>query len=301
VSYHDPVMLHECMDGLAIREDGIYVDVTYGGGGHSKAILAKLGKSGRLIAFDRDPDAAGNAVTDPRFTLVKDNFIHMLEHLQELKALPVNGILADLGVSSHQFDAAERGFTFRFDNDLDMRMDRKQELTALKLLNTYPEKELVRVLSEYGEMPGSRRIAAALIQARKQSPITTSTALLSVLTPLLPKENEKQLLARIYQAIRIEVNNEMGALRELLEQAAQALQANGRLVVMSYHSLEDRLVKNYIQHGNFAGESVRDLYGNPVGVAFAAINRKPVLPSAEEQKQNPRSRSAKLRIAEKLS
>jgi 16S rRNA (cytosine1402-N4)-methyltransferase len=294
-------MLRECIDGLAIRKNGIYIDVTYGGGGHSKAILAELGENGKLIAFDRDPDAVANAVPDSRFTLVKDNFRNMFDHLQELKATPVDGILADLGVSSHQFDAADRGFTFRFENDLDMRMDRKQDLTALKLLNTYQEQDLVRVLSDFGEMPGSKRIAAAIVNARRESPITTSEGLLKILSPLLPKENQKQLLARIYQALRIEVNGEMEALRDLLEQSSRVMKPGARLVIISYHSLEDRLVKNYMQHGNFSGESVRDLYGNAVGVSFKQITRKPVMPAAEEQQHNPRSRSAKLRIAEKLS
>jgi len=288
------------MNGLAIREDGIYVDVTYGGGGHSKAILAQLGTRGKLIAFDRDPDAAANAVTDPRFTLVRDNFSHMLEHLKELKALPVNGVLADLGVSSHQFDEAARGFTFRFENELDMRMDQQQELTALRILNSYPEKELIRIFSEYGEVPGSRRIAAALVSARAVKPISSSSHFLQTVGHLLPKENERQLLARIYQALRIEVNDEMGALQALLVQASEVLRPGGRLVVMSYHSLEDRLVKNFIQHGNMKGVSESDLYGNRIGVVYRAVNKKPILPANEEMKKNPRSRSAKLRVAEKI-
>jgi 16S rRNA (cytosine1402-N4)-methyltransferase len=300
VSYHDPVMLSECMEGMAIREDGTYVDVTYGGGGHSKALLARLGSQGKLISFDRDPDAAANAVSDSRFTLVKDNFRNMREHLRELKAMPVDGILADLGVSSHQFDEAERGFAFRFEHDLDMRMDRMQDLTAQKLLQTYPEKELFRIFSQYGELPGAGRFAAAIVHSRQTTPILSSSALLKVISPLVPKENENQVLARIYQALRIEVNDEMGALRDLLDQSADVLRSGGRLVVLSYHSLEDRLVKNYIRHGNMEGESVKDLYGNPVGVQFVAVNKKPEVPSEKEQRENPRSRSAKMRVAEKI-
>lgn len=299
MSYHDPVMPAECMEGMAVREDGIYVDVTFGGGGHSKAILAKLGKNGRLIAFDRDPDAAANAVTDSRFTLVKDNFRNMLHHLRELQAVPVDGILADLGVSSHQFDEAERGFAFRFDHDLDMRMDRQQDLTARKLLQTYPEKELFRIFSVYGELPGAGRLASAIVHARQSEPIVSSAALLKVISPLVPKENESQVLARIYQALRIEVNDELGALNDLLGQSAQALRPGGRLVVMSYHSLEDRMVKNYIRYGNIEGEPVKDIYGNTLGVHYTQVNRKPILPSAEEQRRNPRSRSARLRVATK--
>ncbi len=300
MNYHEPVMLAECIEGLGIQPEGIYVDVTFGGGGHSKEILKKLIGRGVLIAFDQDPDAEANRIANPAFLLVKDNFRNMQQQLQQRNLVPVNGILADLGVSSHQFDVAERGFSIRFDHDLDMRMDTKSGITAREILNTYSEKELVNIFSLYGEVKNSKQLAATIVNSRRNQPIESSTELRAAIASLVPKANENQYLAQVYQALRIEVNDELSALREMLEQAAEILTSGGRLVVMSYHSLEDRLVKNFIGKGNFEGDDHKDLYGNTIGVKFRSITKKPVVPTAAEVKSNPRSRSAKLRIAEKI-
>ncbi len=300
MKYHEPVMLHECIEGLGIKPEGVYVDVTFGGGGHSKAILEKLGEKGVLIAFDQDPDAVANAIHDPRFVLVKDNFRNMFSQLKSQNLIPVNGILADLGVSSHQFDEAARGFSIRFEHNLDMRMNSNEGQTALKILNSYSEKELVRIFSAYGEVKNSKQLAAAIVHQRNINQFQNSVDLLNTIGRLVPKSNENQYLAQVYQALRIEVNDEMMALRELLEQSAACLNSTGRLVVMSYHSLEDRLVKNYISKGNFEGEIHHDLFGNVIGLKFNSITKKPIVPSEQEVKNNPRSRSAKLRIAEKI-
>lgn len=299
MGYHDPVMLTECMEGLAIKPEGTYVDVTYGGGGHSKAILERLGNSGKLIAFDQDEDAIRNKATDSRLTLIRDNFRYMQQHLQQHGNIPVNGILADLGVSSHQLDVAARGFSTRFEHDLDMRMDNREGVTALQMLNSIPEKELVSIFSMYGEIPNSKTLAAAIVKSRMVNPFTGSADFRTAINHLVPKANASQYLARLYQALRIAVNDEMGALKDLLEQSAQVLAPGGRLVVMSYHSLEDRLVKNFMSKGNFEGTEERDIYGHTAPKPFKMLTKKPVIPTEEEQNKNPRSRSARLRIAEK--
>lgn len=298
--YHEPVMLNECIEGLDIKPGGIYVDVTFGGGGHSKAILEKLGKEGKLISFDQDPDAMANQIADSRFTLVKDNFRNMREQLQARNSIPVNGILADLGVSSHQFDVASRGFSIRFDHDLDMRMDTRSGVTALEILNTYSEKQLVTIFSTYGEVKNSKLLASTIVNYRKTNLFSSSDELRRVMASLVPKANENQYLAQVYQALRIEVNDELGALQDLLEQSAQVLSKGGRLVIMSYHSLEDRIVKNFVSKGNFEGVDKKDFFGNAEGLLFKQLTKKPITPSDQEIKRNPRSRSAKLRIAEKI-
>ncbi len=301
MKYHDAVMPDECIEGLGVSPGGIYVDVTFGGGGHSRRILERMGESeGKVVAFDQDEDAAVNAINDNRFILIRDNFRNMQEHLQQKSLVPVNGILADLGVSSHQFDEPTRGFSIRFDHDLDMRMDTSHGKTALELLNTLPEKELVRIFSSYGEVKNSKTLAAAIVKARMHTPLCSSGDFRNAIGYLVPKAKESQYLAQVYQALRIEVNQELDALKELLSQCANVLVPGGRLVVMSYHSLEDRLVKNFIAKGNFEGSDEKDIYGNNTGVKFRSLTKKPVVPTADEVKNNPRSRSAKLRIAEKL-
>lgn len=299
MTYHKPVLLEEAVSGLAIRPGGIYVDVTFGGGGHSAAILKGL-SGGRLIAFDQDNDALSNAPDDTRFLLVQDNFRHLSERLLELHVVPVDGILADLGVSSHQFDTAGRGFSIRFDAELDMRMDQRQRLTARDVVNYYPEEELARIFREFGELRQSRSIAAAVVRERVKEFINTSTRLMEVVRGFVPRKDEQSFYARLFQALRIEVNDELSALRELLEKSAEVLRSGGRLVVISYHSLEDRLVKNFINAGNFSGEQQKDVFGNPVGLLFRPLTKKPVVAGPEEQAANPRSRSAKMRIAERI-
>ena len=299
--YHEPVMPEECMQGLAIKPDGIYVDVTFGGGGHSKRILEKLGvNEGTVIAFDQDPDAGANKINDKRFILIRDNFSNMQQHLRQQGLIPVDGILADLGVSSHQFDEPSRGFSIRYEHNLDMRMDNENGITALEILNTYSEKELVRIFSNYGEVRNSKTLAAIIIQARIQNVLTDSSSFRKAIAHLVPKANESQYLAQFYQALRIEVNRELDALKALLEQSAEVLKQGGRLVVMSYHSLEDRLVKNFISKGNFEGTDNKDVFGNAIGLSFRPITKKPIVPSVQEIKENPRSRSARLRVAEKI-
>lgn len=299
MTYHKPVLLEEAISGLAIHPDGIYVDVTFGGGGHSSAILKRL-SGGRLIAFDQDSDALANCPEDFRFVLVQDNFRNLSERLLQLKAVPVDGILADLGVSSHQFDTPGRGFSIRFEADLDMRMDRRRHLTAKDVVNYYPEEELVRIFRNYGELRQSKRIAAAIVKERGTAPINTSAQLMNVVRGMVPRRDEHSFYAQLFQALRIEVNDELSALREFLEKSAAVLRRGGRLVVISYHSLEDRLVKNFINAGNFEGDLHKDVFGNPVGLLFRPLNRKPREAGEEEQQSNPRSRSAKMRIAERV-
>jgi 16S rRNA (cytosine1402-N4)-methyltransferase len=302
MKYHVPVMLAECMEGLDIRKDGIYVDATFGGGGHSKKILEYLGTKGKLIAFDQDPDATVNAIHDQRFTLIQDNFKYMQQHLEKLGMIPVNGILADLGVSSHQFDVADRGFSIRFDSDLDMRMDPDSSgPTALEILNTRSEADLVKIFSNYGEVKNSKSLARAIVFARTRRPLAGAADLKETIEHLVPKAAASQYLAQVYQALRIEVNNELEALRALILQSAEVLETGGRMVIMSYHSLEDRLVKNFISKGNFEGEDKKDLFGNTLGLRFRAVTKKPVTPAESEIKNNPRSRSARLRVAEKIA
>lgn len=297
--YHKPVMLAESVQGLNIQPEGRYVDVTFGGGGHSGEILSQL-SSGHLYAFDQDADARANGYADPKFTLIPSNFRFLRDRLEELKATPVDGLLADLGVSSHQFDEASRGFSIRFDADLDMRMDQEAELSAKEVLNTYPEEELARVFKYYGELPQAKRMARAIVAARAEQPIHTVAQLKQLLAPFTPKAKENTFYAVVFQALRIEVNDELSALKEMLEQSAQVIRQGGRLVVISYHSLEDRLVKNYINTGNFEGELQKDFFGHPVGLLFKPLQRKPMEASEQEVLENPRSRSAKMRIAERL-
>lgn len=300
VSYHNPVLLKESVDGLAIQNGGTYVDVTFGGGGHSSEILRRLGDNGRLIAFDQDEDAWKNAPSDSRFSLVKDNFRNITVRLTEIEAAPVNGILADLGVSSHQFNEASRGFSIRFDAELDMRMSQSMDLTAREILNTYSAAELARMFREYGELFNAKRIANAVVRARESSPVNTVNQLKEVISFCAPHGKENTFYAQVFQALRIEVNDEMAVLREFLEQIPGLLLSGGRLVVISYHSLEDRMVKNFLNSGNVRGEIEKDFYGNITGRQLKAINRKPVEPTDEEVSVNPRSRSARMRIAEKL-
>lgn len=299
MDYHNPVMLDQCVDALNIKSGGIYIDVTFGGGGHSKAILEKLGE-GRLIAFDQDKDAIANKPIDKRFTLIHDNFRNLKFRLQEIGVNEIDGLLADLGVSSHQFDEAARGFSIRFNASLDMRMDQRAKLTARDILNGYPEHELMKVFREYGELTNSRNVAALIAEARKEKFIETIDELKQIVGKAIPKAKETTFLAQLFQALRIEVNDEMGALKDLLNQATEMLKPGGRLVVMSYHSLEDRPVKNLINTGNIEGELKKDLFGNSVGLLLKPLHKKPIEASEEEVKRNPRSRSAKLRIAEKL-
>ncbi len=297
--YHIPVMLNEVLEGLNIRPDGVYVDVTFGGGGHSRAILERLGEHGRLLGFDQDLDAAKNAFDDARFTFVRSNFRYLSNFLRYHGIEKVDGILADLGVSSHHLDDAERGFSFRFDGDLDMRMNSQASLTAAAVLATYDEEHLADIFFNYGELRQARRIVRAIVQARTAAPITTAAQLMEVVKPFFLREREKKELAKLFQALRIEVNDEMGALRNLLTQSARWLGDGGRLVVLTYHSLEDRLVKNYMRTGNVDGRQEKDFYGNVVS-PFASVNNKVVVASEAEVAENPRARSAKLRIAQRV-
>lgn len=298
MEYHLPVMLNECIEGLNIRPDGTYVDVTFGGGGHSRAIMERLGAEGRLIGFDQDADATANAIEDGRFTLVNENFRYMKSFLRLHGVRETDGILADLGVSSHQFDVAERGFSTRLDGALDLRMDRRQELTARDLVNNADEQELARLLRLYGELPNAYQMAKAICKARTEKAIETTFDLREAVSRHLPRGMENKYLAMLFQALRIEVNGELEALRAMLQQAVEILKPGGRLVVMSYHSLEDRLVKNFFKTGNFEGELKKDFYGNPI-VPLKLVTRKAVTASEEELQRNNRARSAKLRVAER--
>ncbi len=297
MEYHNPVLLHASVDGLNIKPDGIYVDVTFGGGGHSKEILSRLGPNGKLFAFDQDEDALANALADERFTLINENFRFIKRFLRFYGVKSVDGILADLGVSSHQFDVPERGFSTRFDAELDMRMSQKNDLNAYKVVNEYDETNLRRVFLDYGELKNAPVLARTITEAREHQPIKTTDELKEVLAKYLPERIRNKILAQIYQAIRIEVNQEMDVLKEFLEQSLEILNPEGRLSVISYHSLEDRLVKRFIKNGMFEGEPERDFYGN-FSVPFKTIG-KLVVPDAAEIKINNRARSAKLRIAEK--
>ena len=297
-TYHIPVLLEESINGLNIRPDGVYVDVTFGGGGHSRAILKQLGKDGHLYGFDQDEDAEKNIVDDGRFTFVRSNFRYITNFMHYYGVEKVDGILADLGVSSHLFDDSERGFSFRFDTALDMRMNKKAELSAADVVNDYTEEQLADIFYLYGELKNSRRLAAAIIKARNRQQINTIGEFLEVIKPLTGKEREKKDLAKIFQAIRIEVNHEMDALKEMLESTIRLLTPNGRLSVITYHSLEDRIVKNVMKSGTADGKIQQDFFGNILS-PFRTINNKVIIPSEEEIEQNPRARSAKLRIAEK--
>ncbi len=298
MEYHNPVLLKETVDGLNINPDGVYVDVTFGGGGHSKEILKRLSGKGKLFAFDQDQDALKNTIDDERFVLIHENFRYVRRFLRFYGVKGVNGVLADFGVSSHQFDVAERGFSTRFEADLDMRMNQQNELSAFHVVNEYDETRLKNVLLQYGELRAAPAMAKLIIEYRKETPIVTSEQLKKVLKKFLPPRHENKVLAQIYQAIRIEVNQEIEVLKEFLQQTPELLQVGGRLSFISYHSLEDRLVKRFIRNGMFEGEPERDVFGN-FEVPLKKVNGL-IVPSAEEIKMNNRARSAKLRIAEKL-
>lgn len=298
MEYHNPVLLKETVDGLNIKPDGVYVDVTFGGGGHSREIMKRLGPGGKLFAFDQDEDARVNVIDDERFTLIPENFRFIKRFLRFYGVKEADGILADLGVSSHQFDVAERGFSTRFDAELDMRMSRKNQLTAFTVVNEYDEQQLRRVFFEYGELKNAGALAGTIITARKENPIKNTEQLKQVLGRFLPAHKSNKILAQIYQAIRIEVNGEIDALREFLVQSLEVLKPGGRLSVISYHSLEDRLVKRFMRNGMFEGEPERDMFGN-FTVPFKSIE-KLIVPTEEEIAENNRARSAKLRVAEKL-
>ena len=298
MEYHNPVLLQASVDGLNIKPDGIYVDVTFGGGGHSKEILSRLGPNGKLFAFDQDEDALANALPDERFTLINENFRFIKRFLRFYGVKSVDGILADLGVSSHQFDVAERGFSTRFDANLDMRMSQKNDLNAYRVVNEYDDANLKRVFSDYGELKNAPVLARTIIEAREECPIKTTDELKEVLAKYLPERIRNKILAQIYQAIRIEVNQEMDVLKDFLEQSLEILKPGGRLSVISYHSLEDRLVKRFMKNGMFEGEPERDFFGN-FSVPFKTIG-KLIVPDNAEIKSNNRARSAKLRIAEKV-
>ncbi|WNW01534.1 16S rRNA (cytosine(1402)-N(4))-methyltransferase RsmH [Tenacibaculum sp. HL-MS23] len=295
MNYHSPVLLKESVDALNIKEDGVYVDVTFGGGGHSREILSRLGKSGKLFAFDQDPDAQQNAINDERFVLIGENFRFISRFLRFYGIRKVDGVLADLGVSSHQFDEAERGFSTRFDADLDMRMDQKSDLSAKKIINKYSEERLADVLFLYGELRNARTLAKKIVEARQEEEIATSFQLKEVLKEFLPQAKEHKILAQIFQAVRIEVNQELEVLKEFLQQMPDLLKEDGRLSVISYHSLEDRLVKRFIRTGLFSGEPEKDFYGN-ISVPLKKVG-KMIIPAREEVKVNNRARSAKLRAA----
>jgi len=298
-NYHVPVLLQECIDGLNIKPDGVYVDVTFGGGGHSREILSKLGKNGILIAFDQDPDAQRNKIDDPRFLFVDQNFAFLKNNLRLLGYKQVDGILADLGVSSHQFNEPERGFSTRFESTLDMRMDKQGKLTAADVLNTYTEEKLHRIFGIYGEVKNAKSLARSVVTYRTGKQILTLADFKAAAGVHIPKGKENKYMAQVFQALRIEVNAEIEVLENFLLQTADVLNTGGRLVVMSYHSLEDRPVKNFIAKGKFRGEVEKDFFGNEEK-PFKAITRKAVVADEEELERNSRSRSAKLRIGEKL-
>lgn len=296
--YHIPVMLNECLEGMNIKADGTYVDVTFGGGGHSRSILQQL-DTGKLIAFDQDDQAADNIEDDKNLIFVNHNFQYLKNFLKFHEQIPVDAILADLGVSSHQIDTADRGFSFRFAGELDMRMNQEQDLSAKELINTYSPKDLAFIFKHYGELKPAYPMSLAIADAREIAPINTTQQLTDVLRRFTPKHKSNKFLAQVFQALRIAVNGELQALEAMLMQTAEVLKPGGRLVVMSYHSLEDRLVKNFIQSGNVSGEIEKDFYGNPIK-PFKNLTRKPITASDEEIERNPRARSAKLRIAERI-
>ena len=297
--YHVPVMLQECIEALHINPDGVYVDVTFGGGGHSREIIKHLGPKGRLIAFDQDPDALNNVIDDERFVLIHQNFRFLKNYLRLEGIKQVDGILGDLGVSSHQFDDADRGFSIRFDANLDMRMDQVSDLDARKVLHTYSEEDLHRIFGMYGEVQNAKSLAKTIVTARLTNEINTVDELKAVIKRLVPKGKEHKYHAQVFQALRIEVNKELEALQEFLLQTVSVLKEGGRLVIMSYHSLEDRLVKNFMLKGKFKGEVEKDFFGNEIK-PFKMISRKAITASAAELGINNRSRSAKLRVAEKI-
>lgn len=297
--YHIPVLLKESVDGLDIQPDGVYLDLTFGGGGHSREILRRLGTDGCLLGFDQDEDALANVPEDDRFIFVNHNFRYLRNFMRYYGYEQVDGILADLGVSSHEFDEADRGFSFRFDAELDMRMNRRTDLTAAMVLNTYEEERLALLFRNYGEVENARRLAALIAGARKKQAIRTSEEFYRIVQPCIPKLKEKKYLAKIYQALRIEVNEELEALKEMMQQAMEVLKPGGRLVVITYHSLEDRIVKNFLKAGNADGKVEKDLLFGHIYHNFESVNQKVIVPSEDEIQRNPRARSAKLRIARK--
>ncbi len=297
-TYHIPVMLDECIEGLNINPDGIYVDVTFGGGGHSREIYKKLSSKGKLIVFDQDPDAKANAWEADNFYFIAANFAYMSNHLRMMGIKHVDGILADLGVSSHQFDIESRGFSIRADAPLDMRMNKSGELSAFSVVNEYDERELIKIFRTFGELPNARKITDQIMKNRASKKIKTTNQLMEILGNCAPKFKEHKFFAQVFQAIRIEVNQELEVLKSFLEQTEDCIKPNGRLVVMSYHSLEDRLVKNYLKRGSIHGEITKDFFGN-VLKPFNEVNRHPIVAVEEEIERNTRARSAKLRIAER--
>lgn len=297
--YHVPVMLNECLDGLNINPEGIYVDVTFGGGGHSSNIIKRLGENGHLYGFDQDADSERNIIDDRRFTFVRSNFRYLANFMKYYGVGHIDGVLADLGVSSHHLDDEKRGFSFRFDGELDMRMNYRDGITAADVVNDYDEERLADVFYLYGEMKNSRKIASAIVRSRESKAVRTVSDLLDIVRPFMPPTAEKKELARLFQALRIEVNSEMDALKEMLEATVALLNPGGRLVVMTYHSLEDRIVKNFMKTGNVNGKVEQDMFGR-CSTPFRLVNNKVIVPSEEELERNPRSRSAKLRIAEKI-
>ena len=298
-TYHVPVLFNESIDALNIQPNSIVVDVTFGGGGHSREILNRLGKKGTLVSFDQDDDAAANQFDDERFVFVNANFRFLINFLKFYDLMEADAILADLGVSSHQFDTGTRGFSIREEGKLDMRMNQKADLSAHKVINQYHEKDLFRVFNSYADLQNTKKVVFAITHARKKQALNSTKDLVDLLRPLVPGQKQNQFLAQVFQAIRIEVNDEMGALMDMLEQSAKVLKKGGRLVVISYHSIEDRLVKNFLRSGNFEGELDKDVFGK-VNKPFEPINKKPLVPTAKELELNPRSRSAKMRIAEKI-
>lgn len=297
--YHIPALLNECIEGLDIKPDGTYVDVTFGGGGHSRAIMNLLGEKGHLYGFDQDQDAIANAIDDPRFTFVYSNFAFISNFMRYHGVKQADGILADLGVSFHHFDESRRGFSFRFDGTLDMRMNQKGEKDARWIIANYSEEQLAQILYLYGELKTSRKIAAAIVKARDKKTINTTGELLEIIKPFIKPAQEKKELAQVFQSLRIEVNNEINVLKSLLEQSVKVLKPGGRLVILTYHSLEDRLVKNFFKSGNIEGKVEKDFFGR-INTPFRLVNNKVITASDEEVEYNPRSRSAKLRIAEKI-
>ncbi|MDE7377964.1 MAG: 16S rRNA (cytosine(1402)-N(4))-methyltransferase RsmH [Paraprevotella sp.] len=296
--YHVPVLRKETVDGLNVKPEGTYADMTFGGGGHSHEILSRLSPEGHLYSFDQDEDAERNIVDDPRLTFVRSNFRYLKNWMRYYGVEQLDGILADLGVSSHHFDAEERGFSFRFDGPLDMRMNKRAGQNAADLLNTYEEERLADVFYLYGELKNSRRIANVIVKSRRQRPIEQTSDFLNIVRPIFGREREKKELAKVFQALRIEVNHEMEALKEMLSAATELLKPGGRLSVLTYHSLEDRMVKNLIKSGNVEGKIIQDFFGR-AETPLKAVNNKVIIPDTDEQERNPRSRSAKLRIAEK--
>lgn len=297
-TYHVPVLLNESVEGMNLQPGGIYVDVTFGGGGHSKEILRRMDEDSHLYSFDQDEDAEKNIVDDNRFTFVRSNFRYLYNFLRYYEVEQVDAVLADLGVSSHHFDDSERGFSFRFDGKLDMRMNKRSGMTAADVVNTYDEERLANIFYLYGELKNSRKLASVIVKARNNQPIVTIGDFLDLVKPLFGREREKKELAKVFQALRIEVNQEMEALKEMLQAATEMLKPGGRLVVITYHSLEDRMVKNMMKTGNIEGKSTQDFFGN-VQTPFKLINNKVIVASDDEVSRNSRSRSAKLRIAEK--